>query len=146
MNCQRLITHRGSGTLALIACVLLLGGCRLIHKSNSSQEMAVELEQAPPITAQTLGDRHMLVMRAPNPGWSLRLDRDQRGKDEWIVFITIRRPDPAFMYPQRIVDKRLLTEVEISDPIRVIARLLDHNENGTNDDYAPLTLVDSLEP
>lgn len=133
-------------TLIVIAHTTLLGGCRLMHKGNSSEAMAVELQKAPPVRLDALDGRRMLVMQAPNPGWTIALDRDERGKDTWIVYITMKRPNPAFMYPQRIVEKRLLTEVETTQPIKIMARLLDHDQNGTKDQYAPLTPVDSFAP
>jgi hypothetical protein len=135
-----------TGCLALIATSLLMGGCRVIKKATASSEMQARLENAPPVWLDSLGDNHMLVMQAPHPGWSYRLDRDDRDRDGWIVWITIRKPDPAFMYPQRIVEKRLLTQVESDQPIRVRARLLEHNENGTSDQYAPLELAESAAP
>lgn len=135
-----------TGCLALICAPLVLSGCKVIRKAADSGEMEARLESAPPVWLETLGDNHMLVMQAPNPGWSYRLDRDDRGRDGWTVWITIRRPDPAFMYPQRIVEKRLLTQVESDQPLRVRARLLEHNENGTSDQYAPLMLSEPNTP
>lgn len=131
---------------ALLASPAVLSGCRVLNKDKGATAMAERLDDAPAIRIETLGDNHMLVMQAPNPGWSYRLDRDDRDRDGWIVFITIREPDPAFMYPQRIVDKRLLTEVESDEPIRVMARLLDHSEKGTKDQYALLGIAEPGTP
>jgi hypothetical protein len=131
---------------AAIAVSALLGGCKVLNKDKDAGAMAERLNNAPPVRIETLGDNHMLIMQAPNPGWSYRLDRDERDRDGWVVYITIRKPDPAFMYPQRIVDKRLLTEVESDEPIRVVARLLEHGEKGTGDQYAPLKLTDLSSP
>lgn len=121
---------------------VMLGGCRVIKKNKDASAMAERLENAPPIRLEALGEHHMLVMQAPHPGWSYRLDRDERDRDGWVVYLTIRKPDPAFMYPQRIVDKRLLTEVEADQPIRVMARMLEHNEKGNKDQYAPLSFAE----
>lgn len=132
--------------VALIASPTMIAGCKLIRKTTDSGAMAERLESAPPIRLESLGEHHMLVMQAPNPGWSYRLDKDERERDGWVVFITIRKPDPAFMYPQRIVDKRLLTEVETKHSIRVLARLLEHNEKGSSDQYAPLELETNAQP
>jgi len=121
---------------------VMLGGCRVIKKNKDASAMVERLENAPPVRLEALGKHHMLVMQAPHPGWSYRLDRDERDRDGWVVYITIRKPDPAFMYPQRIVDKRLLTEVEADQPIRVMARMLEHNEKGNKDQYAPLNLAE----
>ncbi len=131
---------------AALASPMVLSGCKVINKKKDASVMADRLENAPPVWLDTLEEQHMLVMQAPQPGWSYRLDRDDRDREGWIVYITIRKPDPAFMYPQRIVDKRLLTEVESDQPIRVMARLLDHKENGTRDQYVPLTLSEPGSP
>jgi hypothetical protein len=130
--------------IALLAPVLT--GCRYIKKGDNAQMMAQRLESAPPIMRSELDGRHMLIMQAPNPGWSFGIDRDEREREGWVLYITIRQPDPGFMYPQRIVEKRLLSAVESDKAVRVMARMLEHGETGTKDDYAPLTLADSLEP
>lgn len=108
--------------------------------------MSTELKQAPPVKVDELDGRHLLVMQAPNPGWTIDLDRDERVKDTWIIYITFKRPNPAFMYPQHIVDKRLLTDIETAQPIELMARLLDYDQTGKNDKYAPITPVDSFAP
>lgn len=130
----------------LLTALTVLGGCRLMNKDNSSEAMRVELHKAPPVRIDALDNRHMLVMQAPNPGWTIALDRDERGKDAWIAYITIKRPNPAFMYPQQIVEKRLLTDIESTEPLTIMARLLDHDQPGTKDQYAPLSPVDTFEP
>lgn len=142
------MTHaRTIGILILITLATLpLVGCRYIKKGDNAQAMAQRLENAPPIALSELDQRHMLVMQAPNPGWSYGIDRDERDREGWILYITIRRPDPGFLYTQQIVEKRLLSRVEADQPVRVMARLLDHDEKSTKDAYAPLTLSESLEP
>ncbi len=132
--------------LLLMASSFMLSGCRLMNKDKGSEAMAVELQKAPPIRLDALDNRHMLVMQAHNPGWTIELDRDERGKDAWTAFITIKRPNPAFMYPQQIVEKRLLTDIETTQTLIIMARLLDHDQPGTRDQYAPLTPVDSFAP
>lgn len=146
MATLQLSTPKALLSLALITATALQGGCRLMNKGNSSEAMAEELKVAPPVMVDALEERHMLVMQAPNPGWTIALDRDERVKDAWIVYISIKRPNPAFMYPQRIVDKRLLTEIETSQPLNIMARLLNHDQNGTKDQYAPLKPVDAFTP
>lgn len=138
---------RTIGVLITITLATLpLSACRYIKKGDNAQAMAHRLENAPPIALSELDHRHMLVMQAPNPGWSYGIDRDERDRDGWILYITIRRPDPGFLYTQQIVEKRLLSRVEGDQPVRVMARLLDHDEKSTKDDYAPLTLSESPEP
>lgn len=132
--------------LTLLTLPMGLSGCRAVKKAKDTAAMEHRLQQAPPVRLETLGENHMLVMQAPNPGWSYRLDRDDRDSEGWIAYVTIRRPDPAYLYTQQIVDKRLLTQIEANQPIRVMARLLDHNETGNSDQYAPLQLAAPTAP
>ncbi|MAO20676.1 MAG: hypothetical protein CMJ25_07990 [Phycisphaerae bacterium] len=134
------------GLIGFSMLATTLSGCKLMRNDIDSAVTAERLRSAPPIMGSTLEGRHLLVMQAPNPGWDFQIDRDDRGRDGWVVYITIREPNPAFMYPQRIVDKRLLSEIEADQPLQVMARLLAHGEKGDRDDYAPLTLVDSFGP
>lgn len=126
---------------ALIVAPLGLGGCTLIRKKNSGVDGAQRLaQQAPPVRMESLGGLHMLVMQAPNPGWTYQIDRDDIDREGWVIWVTIRKPDPAFMYPQRVVDKRLLTQIEAAKNLHVMARVLEHNEKGSDDQYARLRL------
>ena len=129
-----------------IAMLSTIPGCRLMNNNIDSAVMAQRLQTAPPVKGETLEGRHMLVLQAPNPGWEFAIDRDDRVRDGWELYITIREPNPAYMYPQRIVEKRLLSDVEADQNLRVMARLLQHDEKGEKDDYAPLTLVESFGP
>jgi len=147
------MTHAPRCILAITLLLAPLGGCKLYQNTmnmfgnnTSSEAMAQRLQNAPPIKGETLDQRHLLVMQAPNPGWSFSIDRTDRERDGWVVSITIREPNPAFMYPQRIVEKQLLTEVEANKPIRVMARVLTHEEQGEEQQYAPFGLVESFEP
>ncbi len=135
-----------SSLIGMSVLMLAPGGCKLMNNTIDGEVMARRLADAPPVKGEILEERHLLVMQAPNPGWVIELDRDTRDRDGWVVYITIREPDPGFMYPQRIIEKRLLTEVEANQSMRVMARLLTHTEKGEQDDYAPLTLVDQFAP
>lgn len=146
------MTHAPRRTLAITLLLAPLSGCSLYQNTmdmfgnTSSEAMAQRLQNAPPIKGESLDQRHLLVMQAPNPGWSFSIDRTDRERDGWVVSITIREPNPAFMYPQRIVEKQLLTEVESDKPVRILARVLTHEENGEGYQYAPFGLVESFEP
>ena len=113
--------HARNTALLILSGVLLastmIGGCRALKKDKRAESMVQRLKDAPPIRTDTLGDNHMLVMQAPNPGWSYKLDRDDRDRDGWVVWITILKPDPAYMYPQRIVEKRLQREASRSQKL-----------------------------
>ena len=139
-------TRRQIGLAAAALCISILPGCRVFKNNIDSSVMTERLESAPPVMHSTMNNRIMLVMQAPNPGWSISIDRDEREEGGWIVFITINKPDPAFMYPQRIVEKSILTNLDADQTYRVMARMLEHDEKGDKDDYAPLSLVESFEP
>lgn len=147
------MTHAPRRMLAITLLLAPLGGCNLYQNtmdmfgnSIGNETTVQRLQSAPPIKGETLDRRHLLVMQAPNPGWSFSIDRTDRERDGWVVSLTIREPNPAFMYPQRIVEKQLLTEVEADQPLRVMARVLTHDEKDDVSGYAPFGLVESFEP
>lgn len=123
----------------LILCTL--SGCM---KHFKDPEIAHRLDNAPPIRVDDSESVHILVMRAPNPGWSFKVDRDERTSDGERVYVTIRRPDPSMLYPQVIVEKNLRTRVRTQTPIEIHARLLAFDESFSGG-YAPIRSVDSFE-
>lgn len=127
-------------TLALLAAP----GCvpRFLTDDSAARQ---EVNDAPPIKLDTNQSDHMLVFRAPNPGWTIRLDQTDRTPEGKRVFVTIRRPDPLLQYTQQIVTKRLLTQVDSSTPLEIRARVLDANERAKKQPYAPLTPVQSFD-
>lgn len=124
-----------------VLLICTLSGCM---KHFKDPEIAHRLENAPPIMLDDSESVHILVMRAPNPGWSIRVDRDERIRDGERVYVTIRRPDPTMLYPQVIVDKNLRTRVRTESPIEIHARVLAFDESFSGG-YAPLEAADSFE-
>ncbi|MFK7759451.1 MAG: hypothetical protein AB8C13_05840 [Phycisphaerales bacterium] len=126
------------------AAAMTTNGCiqRLWERDDNA---AFNLESAPPIMLEQGEDKHLIVMQAPSPGWSVRLDKTERTPDGKRVYITIRRPDPAFQYTQQLVQMRLLTTVRLDNDIEVVGRLLNHDEKTKNRGYAPVPLVESFE-
>lgn len=122
-----------------------LGGCRAIERKLDPVDMEARMREAPPIRLGEIDDRHLLIMQAPNPGWSFTIDKDEVSRHGRRVFITIRRPDPAYMYPQMIVEKQLLSDAPSSAELTIMARLLDANEKTKNRDYTVLSPVDSFQ-
>lgn len=122
-----------------------LSGCRAIERKLDPVDMEARMSEAPPMKLGEIDDRHLLVMQAPNPGWSFTIDKDEVARNGRRVFITIRRPDPAYMYPQVIVEKQLLTEAPSSAGLTIMARLLDAHEKTKNRDYTVMTPVDSFQ-
>lgn len=103
------------------------------------------VNHVPPIQVQSLNAHHMLVMQAPHSGWSVAIDRDERIAIGTRLFITVRRPDPSFMYPQAIVEKNLLTDIPSSTTLEVYVRLLDSHEKTEGKGFGLLTPVDRFE-
>jgi|GEM_PF-1438731 len=129
----------------LIASMSMLEGCGRIGKRWKKIDMNVPVHQVPPIKVEQLNGQYLLVMQAPNSGWSIATERDERIAEGYRLFITVRRPDPAFMYPQAIVEKRLLCDVDSSKPMEIFARLLDANEKTKGKGYGEITPVESFD-
>jgi hypothetical protein len=81
------------------------------------------------------GPRHLIVVTAPSPGWTVIFDQVSDAGDR--VYITIRRPDPALLYPQVIVQQKLDSTSPIARPAEVYARVLGFNENAGTQPYRP---------
>lgn len=84
----------------------------------------------PPLSIGQVGDEHLVVLTAPTAGWTFSLDEIRPrmgGKD---VFVTVRRPNPAYLHTQAEVEQNLGTRVALSDPIDVYARVLDFDDKG----------------
>lgn len=79
---------------------------------------------------------HVLIVRAPTPGWTVTLDGDRARLECVEVFVTLREPNPAFVYPQVIAEHRLLTSIPTEREIRVYARRLAFDEDDA--DYRPV--------
>ncbi len=107
--------------------------------------MAARMESAPPIRIDSSEEVHLIVMQAPHPGWSIDLDKDEPVVSGKRVYFTIRRPDPAMLYPQVIVEKQLRTLVHSDTEIELYGRILDHAETTRKRGYALVEPVVSFE-
>jgi hypothetical protein len=119
-------------------------GCiqRIWQRDDDAQMRMVD---SPPIMLDQSDNRHLVVMQAPSPGWSIRLDSTERTPTGKRVFVTIRRPDPAYQYTQQVVLMRVLTNVRLDTEIEVVGRLLEHSEKTKGKGYAPVSFVESFE-
>jgi len=140
--------HRASGRwvgAALVALSIAASGGCITRFLSDEPGVAQRLEQAPPVTIGAINDKHLVTMRAPNPGWSLMLDATERTPEGKRVYLTFRAPDPALYYPQRLVFKRVLTQVRTDTPLTLAGRVLDHDADAEEQPYATLTPVESFE-
>ena len=135
------------GLALLGTCTGLTGmtGCKMVKKRIHPIDTDAHLEDAPPIRTTILNDHHMLVMQAPNPGWSFSIDKDEQLKDSTRLSITIYRPDPTFSYPQMIVKKNLLTDIRSHRDLEIYARVLNKDDKPERYGYQPLETVDQFD-
>jgi hypothetical protein len=117
----------------IVGAALLLAACSRDGPKLGSQPYA-----GPPLSIESTPPRHTIILTAPSAGWSLSLDRATRGFDRTDVFITIRRPDPAYMHAQVVSTHRLDSSVDSSTPIRLLARILEAQERPLRQPFNPV--------
>tara|TARA_R110002072_G_scaffold100403_2_gene221049 strand:+ start:756 stop:1208 length:453 start_codon:yes stop_codon:yes gene_type:complete len=138
-----LLARAFAGAFALLL-ILSIPSCiqRIWERDDTA---LVRIVNAPPMMVEEGEIRHLVVMQAPSPGWSIRLDATERTPIGKRVFVTIRKPDPAYQYTQQIVLMRVLTSVRLDSEIEVVGRLLEHDEKTKGRGYAPVPVVESFE-
>ena len=138
---------RTAGLMLLAACLLIPAGCRVVDKLPwRSQEMITDPKPStPPIMLDTASGRHLVVMRVPTGGWTLTIDKAEIIPDGQRVFVTARRPDPAFMHTQAFVNLRALTQVPAETNVEVVARVLDRHADPKDSIYARVVPVESFD-
>lgn len=115
--------------------VALAAACPAGCGGTSKPTIAEGAYDGPPLSIDQSGRSAVVIMEAPTPGWSISLDRASEARDHWQAFITVRRPNPAYMYSQVVVTQNLLTTVESRFPIRVYGRVLDDGAEAGDVEY-----------
>lgn len=82
----------------------------------------------PPVAVEAAAAQHIVAVTAPTGGWSARFDRAIRRFGHTDLFITLTRPNPAFMSTQTLVRHEVATEVPPAEPVKVYIRILAHDE------------------
>ncbi|MEX2219558.1 MAG: hypothetical protein WD749_12465 [Phycisphaerales bacterium] len=82
----------------------------------------------PPVAVDSSGPQHILIFTAPTGGWAVQLDQTVRDLDRTRVYVTTRRPNPAFQQTQALVDHRIATTVPPETPIEVYIRSALHDQ------------------
>jgi hypothetical protein len=82
---------------------------------------------------------HAIDFRAGSPGWQVRLDQVRSGWRHQQAFVTIRRPNPAYVYPQVRTSQLVATSVPVDTPLMVYARVGDFST--PDDELDAYTLV-----
>jgi hypothetical protein len=70
----------------------------------------------------------MVVLTAPTGGWAAQLDHTRRQLGGMDVFITARRPNPAFLHTQALVEHRIATSVPTTDNASLYLRIVEFNQ------------------
>ena len=122
---------RCAARLLLLPFAVFLGGCG----GSNLPSITEGNYEGPPLSIDQSGRAAVVFMEAPTPAWGLTLHRTSQARDHWQAFVTVRRPDPSYMYAQMIVRQNLLTTVESRQPLRVYARILDFADQATDGEY-----------
>ncbi|MEL6328065.1 MAG: hypothetical protein AAFR38_00240 [Planctomycetota bacterium] len=104
--------------LLLTLVSLLLAAC------SPKWEIAEAPYEGPPLGLAQREGNHAVVLQAPSAGWNLRIDRERRQDDLHEIFVTVRRPDPAFFHAQVETQQIALSNVQSSNPASLVARVL----------------------
>ncbi len=112
----------GVGLLAMgVVCAALCGcGGRAIRTDVTMSR--------PPMRLGEAEGRTLVVMQAPHAGWRLDFVRSEKAPGGIKqILLNVRRPDPAFFYPQVVVEQRVITDVDAGTDVEVFARIIDYD-------------------
>lgn len=131
---------------SILVALGLAAGCQTTAGSGSAGGEQREIDRSarhewPPVSLDSSGREHVIVMQGPNPGWRLELDAVQATRGGRVVYATARQPDPERMYPQVITNLRLGTTVASTEPVELVVRLAPH-EGDAAGPYQPAARVD----
>ena len=119
MRLRSIISIIAAGAFA--AALLAQIGC---SSRPSLPEVSSEPYQGPALALDSSQPEYAVVIQAPTPGWVVSLDRVAEQYRHHAVFVSLRRPNPGFLYPQAIVEQRVATPVPVRGAVRVYARIL----------------------
>ena len=89
----------------------------------------------PALTLDSTGKFHTVVIQSPSPGWVVTLDHVNEAHRHEDVFVTLRKPDPRFLYSSQVVEQRLLLPLVSTSAVRVCARVLDYDAPAEGPEY-----------
>jgi hypothetical protein len=84
--------------------------------------------EGPPLTIDSSGPQHRAVLTAPSSGWTVTLDQTRARFDHIDAFITVTRPDPAYMQTQALVKQEVGSMVDRKTAMDLYARVLEFGE------------------
>ncbi len=127
---------------------ILTAGCGLLPWGNNKVSITAPDPAVPPIRLDQTGGaggRHLLIMQVPTGGWTFTIDKAEVTPEGRRIFVTARRPDPAFMHTQAFVELRALSEVPADTPVEIVARVLDRHQKTDSRVYARVEPVAAFE-
>ena len=138
---------RSGCSIVLLAGMLCWSsGCSVWENRPRLRKQEIKLDAStdgvPPIRMDSIDEHLLLAMQAPNAGWGIEFDKDERTPVGYRILITVRTPDPTFLYPQAIVEKTLLTELPSSAKVDIYARVLGAHEESKRQGYGLITPFD----
>lgn len=129
--------HKFAGLAGAVLALVATAGCYSPPAPEAPGEGASPFA-GPPIELRSAGTEHVVVFQAPSPGYEGTLDYVGKGPRAQQVFITIRRPDPAFVYSTQIVEQNIGTGIASGVLVEVFAREVEHGFKGDLEGYAPV--------
>lgn len=116
--------------LCLSALVVLSCGGRI-----RPPEVTSDPYLGPALTLDSSGKYYTVVVQSPSPGWVVTLDHVNEAHRHEDVFVTLRKPDPRFLYSSQVVEQRLLLPLVSTSALRVCARVLDYDAPAEGPEY-----------
>ena len=112
-----------------------------IHQIGCSHSKAVpdvskDTYLGPPVALDGSGQSYVVVAKSPSPGWVATLDRVAEQYRHKAVFVSLRRPNPSYYYPQVQVEQRIGTSVLTPETVKVYVRVLAFDEAAGGQPYA----------
>lgn len=123
----------GLAALLLVTSVLIIG-CGSTQGPPPPSDAAF---QGPLVSIEQANAKHIVVVQAPSAGWTIERDATQEQQKRWDVYITLREPDPRFMYTQQVVSLRVATDVRAAEAIRVLARVVPFGDTSNETPHHP---------
>lgn len=100
----------------------------------------------PPLTLEVGPSTHEVIFTAPSPGWTISLDRSLDRFERRELFVTIRRPNPAYAYAQVVVEQRLATNAPSTTQTALYARVIDFTAEAKHVTYEEVAIEEPAAP
>ncbi len=123
---------------AIAAIGLAFAGLALPGCGSTGPEITAGPYEGPPIEVISRDGVYHLEVQSPSPGWDVTFDRSVQKADERRLFLSLRRPNPAFVYAQVIVEQLVRTDVSVPEDVSAYARVLDYEQDEEGVPYQPV--------